>query len=88
MTGEALQRATSGWIIHTVALIGIDPTTRASQFWIATYADRSDALRAVEMAPGLMPNAYLEIRGVASRQVIEQYQLGPNIIMLYAPDDA
>jgi hypothetical protein len=82
------QQATSGWIIHAQAFIGIDPTTRASQFWIATFADRSGALRAVEMAPGLMPNAYLEVRGEAPRQTIEQYQLGPNMILLHAPDDA
>lgn len=88
MSDKASQQiATAGWIVHaeTVDVVGGTEKGRTAQFWLATYADASEAVKAVEAAPGLVGGAHVEAKKKATAAALQKHQLPPNRVKLIVP---
>ena len=78
---------TEGWIVsaETVHDLGGGEQERSVQFWLATYADASDAVAAVRRAPGLARNAHVEAKAKAAPGTLKAIGLASSQVKLLAP---
>ena len=77
--------APQGWYVIVEMQRGDDPHQTLVQFWMAGYADPSEAVSAVEAAASVLPNAHTFARQEIAPIVLQAIALRINEVRLYAP---